>query len=86
MIFLLFADVSSNRKMLRALLARNGVKMVDLAENGLEAVRAALTDPMKFDVIFMDNLMPVMVLLASYYLEGHVIITKYGIFFSWLLL
>ena len=60
-----FVDVSSNRKMLRALLHRNGVKQVDLAENGLEAVQAALADPMKYDVIFMDNFMPVMVLLVK---------------------
>ena len=49
--------------MLRALLNRNGAKKVDLAENGLQAVQAALADPGKYDLIFMDNLMPVMVWL-----------------------
>ena len=34
---------------------------VDLAEDGLEAVTLVLTDPLKYDVIFMDNLLPKMV-------------------------
>ena len=54
-------DVVSNRKMLQALLKKNGLKNADMAENGLEAVRAALADPKTYDIIFMDNLMPVMV-------------------------
>ena len=55
------SDVTSNRKMLQALLKRNGAKSVDLAENGLEAVQVALADPQKYGIIFMDNLMPIMV-------------------------
>ena len=34
---------------------------VDLAEDGLEAATLVLTDPLKYDVIFMDNLLPKMV-------------------------
>lgn len=55
-------DVPSNRKMLMALLQKNGATEVDTAENGLEAVETALANLQKYDIIFMDNLMPVMVL------------------------
>jgi CheY-like chemotaxis protein len=47
--------------MLQALLNKNGAKKVDTAQNGLEAVHTALANPLKYDIIFMDNLMPVMV-------------------------
>ena len=57
----LFVDVASNRKMLKALLNRNGVLKVDTVENGLEAVEATLANMQKYDMIFMDNHMPVMV-------------------------
>eukprot|EP01035_Chromulina_nebulosa_P025498 gene25498-biopygen16487 len=53
-------DVPSNRKMLMALLQKNGATEVDTAENGLEAVETALANLQKYDIIFMDNLMPVM--------------------------
>ena len=53
-------DVSTNRKMLKLLLTKAGVE-VDLAEDGLEAVTLILADPLKYDVIFMDNLMPKLV-------------------------
>ena len=53
--------MTSNRKMLQALLKKNGAKKVDTAENGLEAIHAAQGNPRKYDIIFMDNLMPVMV-------------------------
>ena len=56
-------DVLSNRKMLQALLQRNGAQKVDTAENGLEAIHATQENPLKYDIIFMDNLMPVMVTL-----------------------
>ena len=46
--------------MLKLLLTKAGVE-VDLAEDGLEAVTLILADPLKYDVIFMDNLMPKMV-------------------------
>ena len=58
---ILVLDVASNRKILQALLNNNGAKDVDTAENGQEAVEAALANPQKYDIIFMDNLMPVMV-------------------------
>ena len=53
--------MTSNRKMLQALLKNTGAMKVDTAENGLEAVQAAQANPLKYDIIFMDNLMPVMV-------------------------
>ena len=46
--------------MLKLLLTKAGVE-VDLAEDGLEAVTLILADPLKYDVIFMDNLMPKLV-------------------------
>ena len=54
-------DVASNRKILHALLTSIGVKEVDTAENGQEAVQAALANPQKYDIILMDNIMPIMV-------------------------
>ena len=48
--------------MLQVLLKNNGATEVDMAENGLEAIEATLADPQKFDIIFMGNLMPMMVL------------------------
>ena len=50
--------MTSNRKMLQALLKNTGAMRVDTAENGLEAVHAAQANPLKYDIIFMDNLMP----------------------------
>ena len=54
--------------MLQALLQKNGATDVDMAENGLEAVEAALKDPQKYDIIFMDNLMPIMVRCCTVFL------------------
>ena len=59
--------MTSNRKMLQALLKNNGATKVDTAENGLEAVHAAQANPLKYDIIFMDNLMPVMVRAVGHY-------------------
>ena len=58
---LCIVDVTSNRKMLQALLKCNGATKVDTAENGLAAIHATQENPLKYDIIFMDNLMPVMV-------------------------
>ena len=58
---MLVLDVASNRKMLQALVKKNGAQKVDTAENGLEAIHAAQANPLKYDIIFMDNFMPVMV-------------------------
>ena len=60
-VLIFIVDVTSNRKMLQAILKRNGAKSVDLAENGLEAVQVVLADLQKYEIIFMDNFMPVMV-------------------------
>ena len=57
-------DVASNRKILQALLTSIGVKEVDTAGNGQEAVQAALAPPQKYDLILMDNIMPIMVPLT----------------------
>ena len=54
-------DVASNRKILQALLTNIGVQEVDTAQDGREAVQAALAEPQKYDIILMDNIMPVMV-------------------------
>ena len=56
--------MASNRKMLQALLKGNGAHKVDTAENGLEAVHAAKAN--KYDIIFMDNFMPIMVPCDSF--------------------
>ena len=63
-------DVSSNRKILKMLLARTGAA-IDMAENGQEAVAKVqqMLDNNSYnlggyDIVFMDNLMPVMVLHA----------------------
>ena len=55
------SDISSNRKMLKMLLSGTGA-VIDLAENGQEAVTKVLdTISGGYDIVFMDNLMPVMV-------------------------
>ena len=60
------SDSESNRKMLKTLLGKLGVT-VSTAENGRAAVEACrarsqtLTQQRVFDVVFMDNEMPVMV-------------------------
>ena len=46
--------------MLKMLLIKLGVE-VDLAEDGFEAIECTLADPSKYDIIFMDNLMPKLV-------------------------
>ena len=54
-------DISSNRKILKMLLSGTGA-VIDLAENGQEAVTKVLDDISgDYDIVFMDNLMPVMV-------------------------
>ena len=52
--------MASNRKMLRMLLMKVNVE-ADLAEDGWQAVNIVLSNPLKYDIIFMDNLMPTMV-------------------------
>ena len=55
-------DVASNRKILQALLNSICVmKEVNTAEDGQEAIQVVLANPQKYDIVFMDNLMPIMV-------------------------
>ena len=56
---LLVEDVEINREIIIFLLEDYGVK-IECAENGQEAVEYFLTDPHKYDIIFMDVHMPVM--------------------------
>ena len=58
--FDLFSDVHSNRKMLSRLLQLQSVES-DMACDGSEAVQMVKSSPGKYDMIFMDNLMPNMV-------------------------
>ena len=53
-------DASSNRKLLSKLFNLRGIVTQD-AKDGLEAVEIVKAMPNNFDVIFMDNTMPVMV-------------------------
>ena len=54
--------MASNRKMLKMLINKNAAHNVETADDGLEAVTVVLASPEKYDVIFMDNFMPVMVI------------------------
>jgi len=56
----LVSDVQSNRKMLSLLLAQHGISS-DMTENGEKAVELLKLKPGTYDLIFMDNMMPVMV-------------------------
>jgi len=55
--FLVVDDVSSNRKILTALLKKRGFH-VTTAEDGAQALEIIKANPNQFDVIFMDNMMP----------------------------
>ena len=54
------ADHWANRKLLESMLRQKGYDS-ECVENGLEAVEATLANMQKYDMIFMDNHMPVMV-------------------------
>eukprot|EP00597_Dinobryon_sp_UTEXLB2267_P008067 CAMPEP_0170084854 /NCGR_PEP_ID=MMETSP0019_2-20121128/19914_1 /TAXON_ID=98059 /ORGANISM="Dinobryon sp., Strain UTEXLB2267" /LENGTH=692 /DNA_ID=CAMNT_0010301085 /DNA_START=328 /DNA_END=2406 /DNA_ORIENTATION=- len=56
---LIVDDVESNRKMLRMLLKQNHVTS-QTAENGQIAVEVVLKDVEQFQIIFMDNQMPIL--------------------------
>ena len=56
---LLAEDNAINRKLAKYMLSKAGYK-VEMVENGEEAVSMYLTDPDKFDLIFMDIQMPMM--------------------------
>lgn len=59
----MFLDVESNRKMLGMLLKQNKVTS-HTAKDGQEAVNLVLGDVEQFQIVFMDNQMPVMVRTA----------------------
>jgi CheY-like chemotaxis protein len=60
-LMLLFVDVLSNRKLLSMLLKNKGFESTT-CEDGMQAFNIVTrTDMDNFDVIFMDNTMPVMV-------------------------
>jgi CheY-like chemotaxis protein len=55
-------DVLSNRKLLALLLNKKGLLSITFAENGQIAIQIIQEQGLdKFDIIFMDNTMPVMV-------------------------
>jgi len=56
---LVVEDVEINREILIALLESSGL-IIDIAENGKEAVEKIIADPEKYDIIFMDLQMPQM--------------------------
>ena len=56
---LLVEDVEINREIVMALLEPTNLK-IECAENGIEAVDAFVSNPEKFDMIFMDIQMPEM--------------------------
>lgn len=56
---LLVEDVEINREIFITLLEDTGIR-IDIAENGLEAVRKFGSNPGKYDIIVMDVQMPVM--------------------------
>ncbi len=57
--FLIVDDVRSNWKILQMLISKRNVKS-DVAENGVDAVEMVSKDPQKYQIIFMDNMMPKM--------------------------
>jgi len=56
---LLAEDVEINREILLMLLEDTGL-VIDCAENGLEALEMIISDPNKYDIVFMDIQMPKM--------------------------
>ena len=48
--------------MLKMLFSKSAAHNEETADDGLEAVTVVLASPEKYDVIFMDNFMPVMVI------------------------
>lgn len=61
-------DVLSNRKLLALLLVKKGINVVDFAEDGEQAISEVLMKGVKYyDIIFLDNTMPIMVSLSLLY-------------------
>ena len=59
-IYIIIIDVESNRKILNLLLKKKGLH-TEMADNGQKAVDIILHDMDKFQLILMDNIMPIMV-------------------------
>ena len=57
--FLIVDDVRSNWKILQMLVTKRNIKS-DIAENGVDAVEMVRKDCQKYQIIFMDNMMPKM--------------------------
>jgi CheY-like chemotaxis protein len=58
----LFLDVHSNRKILRMLLQRKNIMTdVDEADNGQKAIDIIYANINFYQIIFMDNFMPILV-------------------------
>ena len=58
------ADTESNRKMLAMVLSKKNIKSA-FAEDGLKGVEAVRAHPGHFDIVFMDNTMPVLVRIIA---------------------
>lgn len=56
---LIVDDVRSNWKILQMLITKRNIRS-DVAENGVDAVEMVRSEPKKYQIIFMDNMMPKM--------------------------
>ena len=57
---LIAEDNQINQKLLQRMLQRKGVKHIDVVNNGRKAVEAVHVCKKEYDIIFMDNQMPIM--------------------------
>ena len=71
--------MASNRKMMKMLLMKAGVN-VEMAEDGSEAVKYVFADLNRFNIVFMDNLMPTMVSFLLYNFHYFGLILFAGVF------
>ena len=71
-------DVLSNRKLLAMLLSKRGLEC-DVAIDGVNALKVVEENPNKYDIIFMDNIMPNMVRLSNRLTARKLIIISYGV-------
>ena len=67
-ILYVYVDVLSNRKMLNMLLTNRGYQSITQCVNGKEALDLIINDKGidYFDIIFLDNIMPIMVIYTIY--------------------
>ena len=71
-------DSDSNRKMLRMLLKKLNID-ASMAEDGKQGVEVIMERPDAFQLVFMDNLMPVMVVDIDQLVNCHL----FRLFFVW---